>query len=1073
MKRCLFFVFGMMIASVLMAGPVDQETARQEALNFINRKASSTFRRAQAVGPELTLATSEPAYHVFNVGQGEGFVVVSGSDCAPGVLGYSNEGTFDASNLPDNMKAWLQGYADQMAWLESHGGEPVATQANLRRAGEVTKASIAPMIQTQWDQAEPYNYLCPDFFDGGKSVTGCVATALAQLLYYHHQKEGYPLGTTKDIPAYECPTEWEGYGRVSVDACPQTTFDWDNMQKTYTGEEPSTDVTAQAVAKLMQYCGAVLEMNYSSTASNSSFSSSRVLRFNDYFGYDQRVKRLSHDFYYQDEWEDIVYKELAAGRPVFYEGESTGGGHAFLCDGYDSDGYFHINWGWSGHGNSYFRLSVLNPYLTGEIGASSSSDGYSMGQGIVIGIEKPVGDYEPEKGRLIWIDLFPSDEHTCTVERSTSTSVSLFVAYRSDLTYAYDIECAVGLFDEDNNLVSVSSTWTTENLKPSYRQYGQKTVTFDFSESVLPSGKTYTLKGLSRIKGTTEWIESVGAFTYVEVKGLESEVVLTSIDSTPTLQATDIQLITDGTVGTMQVLTATVKNMGTVPYFGLANLNIGDDESIASYTVNLKPGESTVATFTFKPTKVGTNTVYVHYKYSGDYPIIGSKDITFVAPENGDDTPELTFATRLNTEGSYILGNKLTGVVTATNNTDNLYVGEVILWRYQWIDNQGKGNGYRKTVTVPAHSSVDVTYEYDVEMDGKYSVVLTYKHNGVNEDVNKSATIYTFYYPKPAVAYVTADGTKVLRLAEPSITVPDDALAVDLRGQNIVQNVTPNSNPNTLYLLDEAAAAPTGIATNVVKGETAQSLTLTDGYDFYAPFDFMAQSATYERVFTQGLTADWKGWSTIVLPFNVESVKADSEPIDWFHSDSDTNGRFWVYAFTADGPDEVTFSHASQMKAYTPYIISVPGNEWGEKYNLVGKTLTFEGSNVGILSGAKTSVSGYNYIFRGDLNRQTLTNVYALDAEGENFTKAASATTVDPFRACFVASSHGMYGSTLAISFKADNDPTAILAPTAEGASRAAVDAVYNLNGQQVGTRAQWKSLPRGIYIVNGKKISK
>ena len=146
MKRSLFFAVSVMLTLTLMAGPVSQETARQQALEFVKGKSSSAFLRAQAASADLTLAASGEAYHVFNVGEGEGFVVVSGTDYAPGVLGYAEEGTFDASNLPGNMKAWLQGYADQVAWLESHGGQLAEVQVNSRRAASV-KASIAPIVK--------------------------------------------------------------------------------------------------------------------------------------------------------------------------------------------------------------------------------------------------------------------------------------------------------------------------------------------------------------------------------------------------------------------------------------------------------------------------------------------------------------------------------------------------------------------------------------------------------------------------------------------------------------------------------------------------------------------------------------------------------------------------------------------------------------------------------------------------------------------------------------------------------------------------------------------------------------
>lgn len=1075
MKRCLFFVFGMMIASVLMAGPVDQETARQEALNFINRKASSTFRRAQAVGPELTLATSEPAYHVFNVGQGEGFVVVSGSDCAPCVLGYSNEGTFDASNLPDNMKAWLQGYADQVAWLESHGGQQTEAQVNSRRAGGV-KASIAPMIETKWDQDNPYNLDCPDFLNGQKSVTGCVATAMAQVLYYDYQQEGFPKGTTKEIPAYECNRNWGSH--VQVSAQPAITFDWANMKTTYTGKEESTDASAKAVAALLARCGASVGMDYADgTNGGSSASMSSVPQaLNTYFGYDRSVTYLKREFYTTAEWEDLIYAELLAGRPVLYGGQSSGGGHAFVCDGYSEDGYFHINWGWSGGGNSYFRLSVLNSHTQG-IGSSSSYDGYTMSQDIVVGIQKPSGSVV-EDGRLEVTKLGLYDGTPATVNRSVETWVNFTYKFMNSQAYTNSYDFAIGLFDEEGNLVAESSTSNVTNLAFNAVRSGWGSRSIDLSEAVLPTGKTYTLKAISRISDTGEWAPCINADKYyIKAEGTSSsKVTLTVVEPAATsLTVSGIPATVACVKDELTTIEATITNNGPAYHGDLYLLASDMDKPLSGNGISVEAGETTTAIFTFKYTdsapvvktlKIATDSKGDNVIWTGSLNVIAS----VVA---GTDAPELTFTTRLNVDGNKILGNQLIGVVTATNSTSANYTGTVALVLHKFEGGFDYSTWWPKNITVPAHSSVDVTYEYDVDYDVKYSVVMMYMHNG--SQVNDETTHYVYYYAKPAITTLAADGTEKKKLAEASFTVPADAAVADLRGQSIVTSIIPNSNPNTLYLLDESATIPSGISTNAVLGAKAESIVLADGEDFYAPVDFTATKMTYERTFTQGLTADWKGWSTIVLPFTVEKVTLDGEPIDWFHGSSDTKGRFWVYAFAGDGADEVTFVHADRIMSNTPYIISVPGNAWGEEYNLVGKTLVFEGTDAKVVSGAKVSLSGDNFVFKGGTSEQTLSNVYALDADGQTFEKTASAT-VEAFRAYFAASSRNTVASALAIRFGDGDEATAIFAPVADGADANAnvnADAVYNLNGQQVGTRAQWQSLPRGIYIVNGKKISK
>ena len=204
MKKALLFVIGLMLTSTLLAGPVGKEEAKAKALTFLTGKVGTVEGRAKAPLQEeqLSLATTGDAYHVFNIGSDGGFVIVSASDLTPDIIGYTDEGTFDANNIPDNMKAWLQEYANQIAWVEKNGEQ--VTESKVRKApASDMKASIAPMIQTKWDQSNPYNYYCPDFFSTGtKCVTGCLATALAQILYYNHQREGYPTGTIADRAAY-------------------------------------------------------------------------------------------------------------------------------------------------------------------------------------------------------------------------------------------------------------------------------------------------------------------------------------------------------------------------------------------------------------------------------------------------------------------------------------------------------------------------------------------------------------------------------------------------------------------------------------------------------------------------------------------------------------------------------------------------------------------------------------------------------------------------------------------------------------------------------------------------------
>ncbi len=317
--------------------------------------------------------------YVFSMSDEGGFIIVSSDDSTIPILGFSENGKLDLENIPDNMRAWLQGYADEIAWLQQHDyGWNESRNTAPTRSGMHEKETIAPLVTARWSQRTPYNDMCPDYSAGKRSVTGCVATAMAQVMDYHK----WPTATTEAIPGYK-----DGYG-VNHDPLEATTFDWDLMANSYSGGETSEQNAA--VAELMQYCGYSVEMNYGPSSGASIFKVAHALK--DYFDYNSTTTYIARSFYSNDKWEDIIYHELASNRPVLYGGQSTGGGHAFVCDGYqyaNGTDFFHINWGWGGQSDEYYVLSVLDPYSGQGVGGSSSKGGFYFGQEAVIGIQKP------------------------------------------------------------------------------------------------------------------------------------------------------------------------------------------------------------------------------------------------------------------------------------------------------------------------------------------------------------------------------------------------------------------------------------------------------------------------------------------------------------------------------------------------------------------------------------------------------------------------------------------------------------------------------------------------------------
>ncbi len=343
------------------AAPVDKSQAADLAAEFLNSNSSSV-RRAPASAASLSLAYTKddsgaPLFYVFN--DADGFVIVSADDKFPTVLGYSDSGQFDESRIPSNMKAWLDGYAAEMKHYLPvlPDGYGIKTQHN-----RVSRAPIAPLVTTKWNQDTPYNLLCPtDQY--GQAVTGCVATAYAQIMNYHKWPVN-PVGENAGITFTGTTYNW----RQMID---------DYKPGSYTGAQ------ATAVATLMRQCGAAVDMNYSAWASGA-YNYKVPTALTRYFKYDPSLTMLFKDYIPQSKWNNIVYQEIAEGRPVYYSGASSEGGHAFVCDGYSNNEYFHFNWGWGGYEDGYFLLTSLNP-ASGGIG--SYEDGYTSDQTIIIGIK--------------------------------------------------------------------------------------------------------------------------------------------------------------------------------------------------------------------------------------------------------------------------------------------------------------------------------------------------------------------------------------------------------------------------------------------------------------------------------------------------------------------------------------------------------------------------------------------------------------------------------------------------------------------------------------------------------------
>ena len=337
MKRVLFLLWGMLLCtSMVHAAPVSVTQARVIAQEFLSQKESRPLAPGQA--PQYTLVHTAKAkdlqqvadYFVFNENSGNGYVVVAGDDRATAVLGYSDQGAFNPADVPDGLQYILDCYAQDMKYLRQHPGAQKAPARSAR------SHAVRPLMHSLWNQGTPYNDLCPTYTKDGttyRAVTGCVATAAAQIMYYHKWPEH---GTGSH--SYECSVNKTDTKQLSADF-EHTTYRWDQMLDSY--DSNYTSAQANAVATLMYHIGVASEMGYGSTSGVSITNMMRALR--DHFGYSKAMTYYSRSGYNITDWEKLLDNEIDNNRPVLYSGYTPSGGHAFVFDGYDRNGYYHVN----------------------------------------------------------------------------------------------------------------------------------------------------------------------------------------------------------------------------------------------------------------------------------------------------------------------------------------------------------------------------------------------------------------------------------------------------------------------------------------------------------------------------------------------------------------------------------------------------------------------------------------------------------------------------------------------------------------------------------------------------------
>ncbi len=1044
----LTIVSAVLLGSTALAAPVDPQTARAAASRFValrGKSLSTPSAPAKAPGQGQAASQTTP-YYIYDVADGGGFVIISGDDRTPTVLGYTDRGSYATTDMTHGLGALLAVYANQiqaMAQADTQTATAGAAAAPAQAETAITQPArhyVAPLISTQWNQRAPYNNLCPIYNNsngsssGQRGLTGCVATTLAQIMAYYR----YPAKTTAAIPAYSFTSGGKDIRVEGVAA--GTAIDWAHMTDTYTGT--STAEEQQAVARLMLILGTGVQMNYGSQSAANLTLGKPLLR--DCLGYDERIDYVYRRGYSQRQWTDLLYGELAKGRPVAYRADSPSGGHAFVIDGYDSDDLFHVNWGWGGKSDGFFRIGTL---YSAEPGAGSTAfgSGYAYEQEALIGIM-------PTDGVDSGTDV--TARPTARYIKVSDNKVSITFTNFSGSTIIQQGGIAIAQADGTLRTLGSEMLWLSTNY--------EKTATF-------------TIKGLA--DGTYHLVpvySRLGANAWKPCGEVDTEYVLAVVQGgqvTLSLGPSDQSAVTVrswATVGNLvkdvqQLLKVTLTNTGS-EYYGtlycLASASTVKGTATSKAQVALPTGRDVQVSFTFRPTTAGTYHVWIAKDAAGNQPV-GHTTVTITDTDQKQTNLSVGYVAYDNMVGNVVYGTARTGTIILNNKGTADYDGRLVVKLYRGVtgsNNMTVADKQLVSVRVAAGEQTRVRFAFaNTPVGYRYGLRLFYEGEQSVVDNNE----HVIYSRAQRAGIIFYDETGATTATPPSATVDaGSAAAIDMRGVSGISTIEPSTNPNALYILDAGATVPAAIAQlNVVRGGYASTITLQDGHAVALPCDIEVGTIGY----TRSMAANTQGalcWQTLALPFAPSAIATATGAVQIDQQ------RLYVSEFGGTGADsQPVFVAADKILADRPYLIKAEGD-------LKGTALTFKATNVTLKAHQALRAMTDAYDMVGSTLRQSLSDSYVLNGSGNALTYQAEGAEVEPFRAYMVPRDEAAQRpASIVIEAAATGIDTATWSQDEEGVP------VYTLTGQLVGItqirnrRPQLQQFGHGTYIIKGIKV--
>ena len=834
-KRILLLLTWLAIAGTVMADPVNESRASEIATRFLS--GTSPSLKLASLPPlkavtAVTPITGQTAYYVFNSAVADkGFVVVAGDDRLPAVLGYSDSGSFDADDVPPAMQEWLDGYAAQVEAIAAGAAPEVRT---------ASRAAIDPMLNVHWSQGLPYNALLPHIngSENNHAYVGCVALAMAQIMAYWQ----YPARPTTTIPGYTSNS-----GRtyeVTMPSLSPVDFDWENMHDTYYVND-STSTAALAVQTLALYATTSLKSSFglSSTGSFTRYIPERLIT---YFGYKNTAHYIYRETYSTQGWEDVLYSELEAGRPVAYGGNKQSGGHAFVCDGYDGDGRFHINWGWNGKSNGYFLLNLLNPSEEG-IGSAAGAYGYVLGQGMAIGIEPDDG--VAGEAAFSFEDLSISSTSTTRSTSTSNFSVSVSGKFINNTNVTSQFRQGWGLY-KDGELEEVLFTrYTTSALENGgYITVSARALSFGAG---ITSG-TYRILPIYSIYPSEDYRPCVGAdVNYIEVTF--GGTYTCTIKGYGTAGSTTKYTVNDCTLqGTLNhgkpvAITLNLKNAGTSTN-DMVYMFV-DGTFAAMGLANIAAGESGDLVYRFTPSSAGTKTLTFSLNESGSSPFYTQNVTIGTMPT---ETLDVSYRIQgITDEENRIISADRYSIIADVTNTGSATYDEDFSVRLYRINNSNTNVGTElQSLTQPLYlapgetKSLQFDFDHDLIDGWRYFCYLYYYSAG--ETVGTGTKWYT----------LNLEGATADRYTVTTATTPVLGGVITLTG-GVVGNKALAGNTVAFTVRANTGYTFTAVQVTDVNGNAVDVSwdEETEAYNFVMPDAAVTITATFEEIPVYDITA--------------------------------------------------------------------------------------------------------------------------------------------------------------------------------------------------------------------------